>query len=201
MISAPLNCSASRSPVVHPVATDGQATAADVQHEWDVALSEPRPERIVVGMTWSSASGSPRGEPHEVETHVQGSIELVDGASGLVEVTDRDAVEALVRGAEVGHGAVVRPIGAVPQTRVVDLIQRGAERRVHDLMLEPEQVERAAALVGVDGSQRSVPLGPSPNQVVAQLDQARPLVLRVLPLRRIDAVRDHDGLDVRQTIA
>ncbi len=68
-------------------------------------------------------------------------------------------------------------------------------------MLEPEQVERPAPLARVDGAQRCVPLGPAPNQVVTQLDEARPLILGVLPVRRIDAVRDHDGLEVRQTIA
>ena len=110
-------------------------------------------------------------------------------------------MEALVRVAEVGHGAVVRPIRAVPKIRVVDLEQGRAERRVHHLTLETQQVEGSAPLVGIGGAQRTVPLGPSPDQVVAQLDQPRPLVLRVLPPRRIDAVRDHDSLDVRQPIA
>ncbi len=43
-------------------------------------------------------------------------------------------------------------------------------------------------------------LRPSAYQVVTQGDQAGALVLGVLPLARVDAVRDHHRLDVRQPV-
>ncbi len=68
-------------------------------------------------------------------------------------------------------------------------------------MLEAEQVERATPLLRLDGAQRRVPLRPTADEVVAQPDQSRALVVRVLPLARVDAVRDHHCLDVREAVA
>ena len=68
-------------------------------------------------------------------------------------------------------------------------------------MLEAEKVERAAPLVGVHRAQRPVPFGSPANEVVTQPDQSGALVLGVLPCARIDAVRHHHCIDVRQAVA
>ena len=83
-----------RTPVVHPVAADGQAPAADMQHEGDTPLGQPRPEPIVVGMTRRSASRRSSGEPDDAESVVQRGVELGDRTIGLVEVADGDTVQA-----------------------------------------------------------------------------------------------------------
>ena len=191
MISAPLNCSERRPAVVHPLAADRQPTAAHVQHERSTALGEPGPEEIVVGMAGSSASRRAGGEPHDAEAHVERGVELDHRLLGFVEVADRDAVEPIVSVAEAGHRSVVRAVRAVPECRVIELEERRGERRVHDLMLEAEQVERAAPLLRLDRTQGRVPLRPSLDEVVTQPDQALALVVGVLPVTRVDAVRDH----------
>ena len=200
MISAPLNCSRTRPSVVHPLAADRQPTAADVQHERDAALGQARPEGIVVGMAGRSTARRAGGEPHEAETHVERGVELDDRLLRHVEVADRDSVKPIVPVAEASHRPVVRSVRAVAERGVIDLEQRRAERRVHDLVLEAEEVERATPLCRLDGAQRGVPLRASLDEVVAQPDQSVALVVRVLPVARVDAVRHHHGLDVRQAV-
>ena len=55
-----------------------------------------------------------------------------------------DAEQAGVGGAERGHRPVVGPVGAVADLGVGDDEQRRAQRRVDDLVLEAEEVERLA---------------------------------------------------------
>ena len=201
MISAPLNCSAGGRPSSIHSLPMGETAAADVEHEGNAAFGQSGPERIVVGMTGCSASRRAGGDPDETDAHVQRGIELDQRPLRVVEVADGNAVESTVAAAEPGHSPVVRSVGAVAQCDVLDLEQRRAERRVHDLVLEAEKVEGAAALVGVHRAQRPVPFGSPANEVVTQPDQSGALVLGVLPHARIDAVRNHHGIDVRQPVA
>ena len=89
----------------------------------------------------------------------------------VVEVAQADAEQAGIGGAERGDGAVVGAVGAVAQVGLGDVEQRRAQRGVHDLVLEAEQVEGRRSLGRVDGAERGVPLRALAHEVVAELDQ------------------------------
>ena len=67
---------------------------------------------------------------------------------------ERDREQAVVVGAEVGHGAVVRAGAAEREVEVVAEVLRRRERREHELRVEPEPVERRRPLGGVERAGR-----------------------------------------------
>ena len=109
----------------------------------------------------------------------------------VVEVAQRDAVSRGSARAERGHGAVVRAVRRVAQLGVGDAEERRAQRRVDDLALEAEQVERGRALGGVDRTERVVPLRSLADQLVAERDErfARSLRCAIRPRAEVRADR------------
>ena len=180
MTSAPVICSAGGRPSSIHSAPMRQRPAADVQHERDAALGQPGPERVVVG------DGRAPGR------RARGPGSRSRAARGRARRRARPGPVRGRRGRRCRRRAAgrrrrrTRPSpGCGPGTRrsaasgsaIVE--QRRAERRVDDLVLEAEQVEGLAPLVG-DRRRRArrATSGPA-DQLVAEGDELGALLGRV----------------------
>ena len=160
MISAPLNCSERGRPSsIHSLPIGNRPLPTCSTNGAPRSASRAQNE-IVVGVAGSSAPRRAGREPHDAEAQVERGVELDDRLLGFVEVADRDAVEPIVSVAEAGHRSVVRAVRAIPECRVIELEERRAERRVHDLMLEAEQVEPRLRSSGSTAPRAACHFGP-----------------------------------------
>ena len=121
------------------------AAAADVQHERDAALLEQTPDRPVVRMRRGPVARRHRRHQDRAAAHRDRFLGRLTRELGIGEGDEADGDQPAVLAAELDHRAVVRTRAAVEQFEVVRLELGRRERAEHELRLEAEQVEGAAA--------------------------------------------------------
>ena len=131
-------------------AAQGPAAAADMQHERHAGFFELRPDRPVVGMRRRLVPRRRRRHEDRAAAHLHRLRGRAACEFGIGErhVPDGDQPRVVV--AEVDHRAVVRAGPAVQQLDVVARELHRRERAEHELRVEAEEVERAAAFAGIE---------------------------------------------------
>jgi hypothetical protein len=140
----------SRPPVVVERPLQGATTATDVEHERHVALLERRPEPVVVRMRGRHTGAGVGWHENGVTARVERLVEHRLRSFGRRPLCLAHGHEPRVGGAELRYRAVVCPEATVDEFAVVAEVLRGSEGREHQLAVEPEQVERSAALGGIE---------------------------------------------------
>jgi hypothetical protein len=118
-----------------------------------------------------NAARRTRRDPHLAQPEIQCEFEFRQRRFGCVEIAQRNPMQTRIRRAESSHRTVVRAVRRVTQRRIRDTEQRRAQRRVHHLCFEAEQIQRRAAFGRVDGAERVVPLRTLAQQIVAERDR------------------------------
>ena len=142
-----------RSTVLVERRLEGPTPTPDVDHEGDPAVLEQRPHAVVVGVGGRQAPARMARKENGARTEVQC---LLDGPMGQRRIQPErlgHRHEAIVIGAERGHGSVVGLEPSGDQFDVAPGELPGREGGEHQLALEAEQVEGPAALPGVEGTE------------------------------------------------
>ena len=126
----------------------------------------------MVGVARRPAAGRPGREPHLAQAEVEGGVELGERALDVVEVAQGDAEQPRVGGAERGHRPVVGAVARRSAASGSAMANSGAHNDEYTTWCSKPSRSRARAALGrVDGAEGGVPLRPSLDEVVAQLDK------------------------------
>jgi hypothetical protein len=165
---------------VHPLLGHLQVVAADMEHEWDARLGHPRPDGVEVGVPRRAAAARTVRDPCRLQPEQMMCSSSRRASSVTSSGSKPTPSMRLVARGELGHRPVVRP------RRGIAVLDRplgregvaGREGGEHQLLAEPQHVERGRALAGVERPQGRVALRPR-DQGVAQGDHLGHLVRRV----------------------
>ena len=157
VLPAPQPVLGRRAAVVHPGLGELQRRAADVQDEGDPRFGEPRPQGIEIHMAGRAPAAGPVRQPGGAQPRLQRKLKLGDGQIRLVQRHHRDADQARIGAAEVGHVAIVRPRRAIAKGRLELRARRerhgDAVGRENELLLEAQHVEGGDTVGAVEGAQ------------------------------------------------